>query len=255
MLLGIARLIVLVLDTLLFVPIVLLASLADPEARLGYRIARYWAWFNVRLAGARLRVEGLERIDPQASYVFISNHRSNLDVIAVVTALWDFQLRWVAKRELTRIPGFGWAIRATKQIIVDRRDHAQAVASLEAARTRVRNGLSVVFFPEGHRSEGPLLPFKKGGFVFAIETGLPIVPIAIIGTGAIMPRSDYLVRRGGDVRIVIGEPIPTTGLGLDDRDALLAQVRDVIGAAAEGRAPEVGAPVPWPGAVGAGAGH
>lgn len=233
MILGVVRLIVFVLDTAVWIPVLLLASLADPNAKLAYRIASYWAWLNFRLSGARISVTGLEHLDPAASYVFMSNHRSNLDVLALVVALWKFQLRWVAKEELRRIPGFGWALEATKQIFVNRSDHEQAVASLERARERIRDGISVVFFPEGTRSHGEMLPFKKGGFVFAIETATPIVPIGISGTVRILPRTGWLVRRGGDVSVVVRPPISTSGLTLDDRDALLAQVERTIAASIE----------------------
>ena len=245
MILGIVRLIVFLLDTALWIPVALVASLADPDAKLAYRFARRWAWFNVKLLGTRVLVRGLEHLDPTKSYVFISNHRSNLDVLALVVALWDFQLRWVAKLELIHIPLFGWALKATKQIIVNRTDHAQAIASLMLAKERIGHGLSIVFFPEGTRSRGEMLPFKKGGFVLAIKTGTPIVPIGISGTAKILPRNGWIVRRGGDVQIVICPPIPTATLSLADRDALLAQVEGAITACTEGAA--------GPGAVGANA--
>ena len=137
MILGIVRLIVFLLDTALWIPVALVASLADPDAKLAYRFARRWAWFNVKLLGTRVLVRGLEHLDPAKSYVFMSNHRSNLDVLVLVVALWDFQLRWVAKLELVSIPLFGWALKATKQIIVNRTHHAQAVASLMLAKERI----------------------------------------------------------------------------------------------------------------------
>ncbi len=228
MILGVVRLVAFTLDTAVAIPVVLLASLADSNAKLAYRVASYWAWFNFRLCGGRLSVSGLEHLDPSASYVFMSNHRSNFDVLALIVALWDFQLRWVAKEELKRIPGFGWALQATKQIFVSRSDHTRAVESLETARERIRDGISAVFFPEGTRSDGEMLPFKKGGFIFAIETATPIVPIGISGTASILPRHGWLVRHGGDVSIVVRPPIPTAGLTLDDRDALLADTERAI---------------------------
>ena len=230
MVLGIIRLLVFALDTLVWIPAVLAASLLDRDARAAFRVAQYWAWFNLRLCGVRLTVDGLEHLDPCRSYVFMSNHRSNVDVLALVVALWDFQLRWVAKEELFHIPLFGWALRAMKQIVVNRSDHAQALASLATAKQRMHDGISVVFFPEGTRSEGTMLPFKKGGFVFALETGMPVVPIAITGTANILPRAGWLVRRGGDVRVSIRQPISTTGRTAADRDALLAETREAIGA-------------------------
>ncbi len=229
MILGIVRLIVFGIDTALWIPPILLASLADGDARLAFRLAQGWASVNLKVTGTRVAVDGLEQLDPRQSYVFMSNHRSNLDVLALVEALWDFQLRWVAKEELFRIPLFGWALRATKQILVNRADHAQAVASLAAAKQRMHDGISVVFFPEGTRGRGgDMLPFKKGGFVFAIETGATIVPIAITGTASILPRAGWLVRRGGDVRVSICRPIPARAYTIAQRDAVLADVRAAI---------------------------
>ncbi len=229
------RLLVFVVDTALFIPLVLLAAIGDSEGRRAYAVARWWAWLNARLCGVSISAEGLAHLDPTRSYVFMSNHRSALDVLTLVVALRDFQLRWVAKRELARIPGFGLGLRATKQIFVDRSDHAQAVASLAAARSRLRGGISVVFFPEGTRSTGPLLPFKKGGFVFAIETGTPIVPIAIAGSRSLLRRDGALCRRRTRVQVTVRPPVPTANLTLEDRDVLLARVRWVIAAGAHER--------------------
>jgi 1-acyl-sn-glycerol-3-phosphate acyltransferase len=232
-LLAALRLSVFVFDTALFIALVLFASIHDPTGRRAYRVARWWAWVNVRICGVRVDVDGLAHLDPTRSYVFMSNHRSAFDVLTLMVALWPFQLRWVAKAELGRIPGFGWGLRATKQIFVDRRDHAQALASLDAARNRIRGGISAVFFPEGTRSPGTMLPFKKGGFVFAIQTGTPIVPIAIDGAGSLVQRNSLLRRRGANVRVVVRPPVPTAGLSLRDRDALLLRVRWMIASAAK----------------------
>jgi 1-acyl-sn-glycerol-3-phosphate acyltransferase len=231
--LGIVRLIVFVVDTVLWIAVVILASVFDREGRAAFRVAQCWAWMNLELVGVRLVVEGLERLDTRQSYVFVSNHRSNLDVLALVGALWDFQLRWVAKEELFHIPLFGWGLRATKAIRVNRADHAQALASLAEAKQRMRDGVSVVFFPEGTRGTGTMLPFKKGGFVFALDTGAPLVPIAITGTEHLLPRGTWTVRRGGEVRVTICPPIPTATRLREDRDALLAEVRRVIASRVE----------------------
>ena len=228
LLLGATRLAIFLLDTIAFIPLVLLASFRDPDGRRAYRVACWWVRLNVRLCGVRVEVEGLEHLDPRTAYVFMSNHRSAFDVLALVLALHDFQLRWVTKVELGKIPGFGAALRATKQIFVDRSNHERAVASLAAARSRIRGGESVVFFPEGTRSSGHLLPFKKGGFVFAIETGTPIVAIGISGPPSLLDRRGLLCRWRGRVRVAIRPPITTAAYGRDDRDALMARVRNVI---------------------------
>ena len=246
MILGAVRLIVFGVDTFVTILAAMLASLWDRDARLACRVVQLWAWLNLKLVGAHVTIEGFDHLDPRRSYVFVSNHRSNLDVLALIAALWEFQLRWVAKEELFRIPLFGWGLRATKQILVNRADHAQAVASLARAKKRMHDGISVVFFPEGTRgSAGTMLPFKKGSFVFALETGAPIVPIAISGTERLLPRAAWTVQHGGDVRVAICPPIPTAGRSLDERDALLAEVRAVLERSVErldGRAVPAAAP-------------
>jgi 1-acyl-sn-glycerol-3-phosphate acyltransferase len=221
-----ARLVCFVVLTVLFIPVVLAAAIGDRDGRRAYRIARWWGWLNVRTCGVDVDVDGLAHLDPGASYVFMANHRSAFDVLTLVVVLWDFQLRWVAKAELARIPGFGACLRATKQIFVERGNHAAAVASLAAARERVRGGISAVFFPEGTRGDGgPMLPFKKGGFVFAIETGTPIVPIAIVGSGDLLAHGSLLGRWGSRLRVVVRPPIATAGRTVAERDVLSRRVR------------------------------
>lgn len=219
--------------TVVFVPMVLLASWHDPDGRRAYALARWWAWLNVRLCGVTVHTKGLEHLDPHRSYVFMANHRTAFDVLTLMVALSDFQLRWVTKAELARIPGFGQGLRATKPILIDRHDHASAVASLAAAREQIQGGVSAVFFPEGTRGSGSaLLPFKKGGFVFAIESGTPVVPVRINGGHSFADRTSALFRSGATMDVVAHAPIATSYLTLADRDTLLAQVRATIADAA-----------------------
>jgi 1-acyl-sn-glycerol-3-phosphate acyltransferase len=229
--LAVARLALFLLDTMVCILLALLASIGDRQGRRAYVVAKAWARLNVRLCGVRVEVEGLEHLDPTQAYVFMANHRSAFDILALVVALRQYELRWVAKAELRRIPGFGAALQATRQIFIDRSNHERAVATLAAARGRVRGGESVVFFPEGTRSSGPLLPFKKGGFVFAIETGAPIVPIGISGPRSLFDPRGLLCRWRATVRVVVRPPILTGQLDLDDRDVVLQRVRRAIGGA------------------------
>src|SRR5262249_27315570 len=179
-------------------------------------------WLNLALFGVRLRVRRLARLDPHAPYVFMSNHRSQTDILAVVAALEEFQLRWVAKKELLRIPLFGWALQRTGHIIIDRSDRQQSIASLRAAKGQMLDGVSVVIFPEGTRSEEgqALLPFKKGGFMLALETGFPIVPLVIRGSREILPRGSWQVL-AGEIEVIVGAPIEVGGL---DREEVMRRV-------------------------------
>lgn len=211
MILGILRLIVLVVDTVLWVPVVLLASLADRDALLAYRVAKGWAWFNARLSGARVHVCGLEHLDRRASYVFVSNHRSNLDVPALVEALWDFQLRWVAKRELLRVPFFGWGLALLRPIAIDRGQPGQALKTiLREGQARLDEGISVVIYPEGTRQPpGQVGRFNAGGAMLACRAGRRVLPIAHNAGGCWPARS--LWRVPGTIRLVVGDPIDCAG--------------------------------------------
>jgi 1-acyl-sn-glycerol-3-phosphate acyltransferase len=220
-LLSALKLVLVALDTVVLAPIAVAVALFDQNA--SYRVCQLWARSILGLYGVRVSTRRLVPLDPSRACVFMSNHRSQFDILAVVAALSEFQLRWVAKMELTRVPVFGWALKHTGHVIIDRRDHAQAIASLRAARTKMAAGVSVVIFPEGTRSAGhqALLPFKKGGFMMAIETGFPIVPIAVRGSREILPRGSWQPA-SGEIEVVVGPPIAVEGLS---RDELLERVR------------------------------
>lgn len=217
-----------VLNTLVFAPLVVVVSLLDEDAKVAYRFAQAWVRLNLWISGVRLTVRGLENLDRSRHYVFMSNHRSNADIIAIASALSEFQLRWVAKKELLRVPVFGWGLKALKNIIIDRSNRDEAVRSYRLARERMQRGISVIVYPEGTRGVGSeLLPFKKGGFLLAIETGTPIVPVAINGTAAVLAKNGWRVEKG-DVEVVIGRPIETAHLGVADRNRLIEDVRQAI---------------------------
>jgi 1-acyl-sn-glycerol-3-phosphate acyltransferase len=213
-LLGIA------INTALLAPAIAVAAAWD--ARRAYDLSRLWAHLNLVLTGVRVHGTRQAPLDPERPYVFMSNHASHFDALAVVEALPEFQLRWVAKRELANIPIFGWALRRAGHIIIDRSNADQALASLRAARAMMETGISVMIFPEGTREghDNELLPLKKGGFVLALETGAAIVPVAVRDSRAILPRDDWRVR-SGTMEVVVGEPIPVAG---ETRESLVRKV-------------------------------
>jgi 1-acyl-sn-glycerol-3-phosphate acyltransferase len=211
------------LNTMLLSPAIVAAATVDPDS--AYHLCRLWVTVNLLVSNVRVHAVRARALDPTKPYVFMSNHCSFFDVLAVMDALPEFQLRWVAKKELTDIPIFGWALRHTDHIIIDRSDRAQAVSSLQAARTQMERGVSVIIFPEGTRSDAGdtrLLPFKKGGFMLALDTGIPIVPIAVRGSTLVLPKGEWEVA-DGDIDVVVGEPMDVTGL---DRDVLMTRVRE-----------------------------
>jgi 1-acyl-sn-glycerol-3-phosphate acyltransferase len=146
----------------------------------------------------------------------------------LVQSLTAYQLRWLAKKELLRVPFFGWAMWASKHITVDRGDHLTALDSLQKAKESIRAGISIVVFPEGTRSSGgTLLPFKKGGFLLAVQAGIPIVPVTINGSGTLLPAGAWRLKRG-TIEVVVGDPVSVEGYRPGNLRALSECVRSAI---------------------------
>ncbi|HEX9579331.1 MAG TPA: lysophospholipid acyltransferase family protein [Myxococcales bacterium] len=201
------------------------------------KVLRAWARLFLAVAGVRVISRELAPLDRSRSYVFVSNHTSNIDVPAIL-AVTPEPLRFIAKQELTRIPLFGWAARRMGHVFIDRKDSHGAA---KAIRRRIDAGLSGVglfFFAEGTRSTSEeMLPFKKGAAVAALETGLDCVPIAVAGARDVLRPKGVSVFRPGPVAVVFGAPISLSGYSLDRRDALVeAQRAAVENALAEARA-------------------
>jgi 1-acyl-sn-glycerol-3-phosphate acyltransferase len=175
------------------------------------------------LAGIRYRVTGLEQV-PQRSVVFCSNHESNVDPPVLFEALHP-QLHILYKAELHNFPLMGTVFDVGGFVAVDRRDREKALASIAEGARSLRAGNSFLIFPEGTRSRtGELLPFKKGGFIMAIEAQAPIVPVAVRGGRDAMRKGSRIIRPV-HVSVRVGTPIPTAGMTLDDRDVLIDRVR------------------------------
>ena len=231
-LVHVLRALALVVSTLIAGTLVTLICLFERDGKAGYHVAKGWMAFNLWTSGVRVRTRGLENLDPRRQYIFMSNHRSGADIVAIGCALWPFQIRFVAKKELLKVPVFGWGLWALKNIVIDRSNHLQAVRSYKVAGERIRRGISVVVFPEGTRGVGEtLLPFKKGGFVLAVETGTPIAPIAVVGTAAVLAKNSLKIE-SGEVEVRIGAPIETAGVALAEKDQIVRRVRDAIAALA-----------------------
>ncbi|HYP52299.1 MAG TPA: lysophospholipid acyltransferase family protein [Pyrinomonadaceae bacterium] len=199
-------------------------SLRDPKGRRQHWCAHVWARMIARTAGARVRVHGVEHLRPGASYVFLSTHQSWMD-IPVMLGYLPSQLRIAAKKEVFKIPFLGWHMRRAGHIPVDRGSTAEAVASLQRACSGIRDGVCAFIYPEGTRSrDGALQPFKKGGFKMAVQAGVPVVPVTILGTRQVLPR-DSVVFRPGPVEMFVGAPIDTAGMTDSDVPALMERVR------------------------------
>ncbi|MBI2413922.1 MAG: 1-acyl-sn-glycerol-3-phosphate acyltransferase [Deltaproteobacteria bacterium] len=199
-----------------FIFLVIMATFVfDRSGRAIHAIVSLWARLILLLSGVRVRVEGMENIPRGKAVVFLSNHQGAFD-IPVLQGFIPVQFRWIAKKSLFRIPLIGWSMSFAGYIAIDRENAAEALRSMEAAASRIRSGTSVLIFPEGTRSEtGKLLPFKRGGFMLASKSGVPIVPVAVSGTNVIMRRGGFSVRPAS-VRVSFGHPIETGGA--EDKD-------------------------------------
>jgi 1-acyl-sn-glycerol-3-phosphate acyltransferase len=204
-------------------------SLYDPGGRRQHWCARNWCRMIARTVGARVRVYGVENIEPDTSYVFLSTHQSYMDIPAMLGYL-PAQLRIAAKKILFRIPFMGWHLWRAGHIPIDRSSTQNAVTSMQRAALYLQNGICAFVFPEGTRSrDGLLHGFKKGGFKLALQAQVPIIPITIIGSRQVLP-PDSLVFRPGLVDMYIDEPIPTAGLTDDDIPLLMERVHDAMAA-------------------------
>jgi 1-acyl-sn-glycerol-3-phosphate acyltransferase len=222
------KLLVIGLVTLPLCLLVVLLAPFDGKGKLAYSIGRLWTWTILKTSRIHLKVGGLDRLDPSRPYVFIANHQSNLDIPVLVQGLPRFQLRWIAKKQLAYVPFFGWALWASRHILVDRIDHGSAMASFRKAKEKIAGGDSVVIFSEGTRSSGGrLLPFKRGGFLLAIQTKTPIVPVTINGSWTLLPRGDWRLR-AGEIEVIVDEPVPVGRYDGKKVSALVNRVRDVI---------------------------
>ena len=190
-------------------------------------IARIWAKSILTVGGIDVSVSGLSNIDRGRSYIFMSNHRSNFDIPVLLGCL-PVQFRWLAKAELFKIPIFGRAMSGAGYVKIDRFNRASAIKSIDQVAAKMRNGVSVMIFPEGTRSEdGNVKPFKKGGFVMAVDSGVPIVPVILQGTRSIMSKGSWQISPGS-VRMFIEKPIVTSGYTRQTKDDLIEYVRSVI---------------------------
>ena len=232
-----------VLSTVSFLVATLLGSVGalvlgavDKSGDLVLALARLWSRVILGVPGVKLEVKMRAPLEPGRPYVFMPNHASMVDIWVVFVAI-PASFRFIAKKQLASIPLFGWAMAAGRFIFIDRQNAASARRTMDEASRRIRAGQSVVIFPEGTRTrDGRLLPFKKGGFHLAIDSGAAVVPVAIKGSREVMPRGAALIR-AGTVTLEVDAPIPTTGLTTSDRDALIEKVRSRV-AAMLGEPPE-----------------
>ena len=207
----------------------LLSSLFDSSGRIQHGFARLWSRWILGTIGLPVSVEGLERIDTAKSHVYVVNHLSALDIPVLYLHL-PFQFRILAKRELFRYPFMGWHLRRSGQIPVDLENPKKSIRSLHRAVDAIKNNMSLVVFPEGGRSEnGQLQPFMGGAFFAAIRAQADVVPMAMIGTYEVLKMNTWHIKPR-PIRLLVGEPMATTGLTVRDTPAVTARAREEVAA-------------------------
>ena len=189
--------------------------------------ARRWSVRMIKVAGIELRTVGYDNVPKDRPVVFVCNHQSWFD-IWVIASIVPGQTRFVAKKELQRIPVLGRAMRSAGHIYIDRQNRQKAFSAYEEASAYIKKGMSAVLFPEGTRSRtGELQPFKKGPFVLALAAQVPVVPVYIAGTFSLLPKGS-LTLHPNPVAAMFGEPISTEGMEYEDRTRLMSLTRKAV---------------------------
>jgi 1-acyl-sn-glycerol-3-phosphate acyltransferase len=209
----------LILSTAVMGSISLFVSLFSSTGRAQHSVARAWSRSLLWIAGVKVEVEGLEKIAPGGSFVFIANHRSYFDVPVILPHI-SAQFRFLANRNLFSVPFIGYHLQRAGHLPVDSTNPRDSLRTMsEAARVIQDRGISILLFPEGGRTHGELQPFKDGAAYIAIKAGVPIVPIGLIGLTKVLPMGGAIISPAR-VKMRIGDPIPTLDLTLHDRTKL-----------------------------------
>lgn len=223
------KIFLIVIHTLICSSIGLVVIFLDRTFTLYHYLAKIFPLGILIISGVRVKVTGLENIDRKSVYVFASNHSSQLDITALQWGVPN-RLSMIFKKELARIPFFGWQLYLGPYVVIDRKDPKAAMNSLtEAKKVMDNKKISVLVFPEGTRSEtGEVQSFKRGAFYLAAHSGYPIVPITINGTKNVLPKGTFKLK-SGTIYLHFDKPIPTDSINSkQDEIALMEKVREII---------------------------
>ena len=207
----------------------ILSSIFSQTGKLYHSVGKYYGKIVLVIGGVKLAVEGINLLEFSRNYVYISNHASLFDIPAILAGIPD-QIRLVYKKELEKIPLFGWGLKYGKTYIgINRVKGQDAIQSLKEAANKIRNGASVILFAEGTRStDGRLQPFKRGSFMLAAQSGVPVVPVTIVGSFNILPKHSLHIKPG-KIKLILSKPIaPSQANGRESEIALRDEVHAVI---------------------------
>jgi len=215
------------INTFILGGLAIVISPLDPKGNMAHYVGRFWSLLNLFCNGTRVKIIGTEKIDPNKPYIVMSNHQSHFDVWALIGKL-PLQIRWIVKKELRTIPIFGYALTRMGHIYIDRQDRDDAYKGMDRAVEKIKNGTSVIIFPEGTRSsDGRLLRFRLDGATIATKSGVSILPVTVNGGRFALP-TRTLALMPGKMQIIIGDEIDPTRFVEGDRTALMAEVKAAI---------------------------
>jgi 1-acyl-sn-glycerol-3-phosphate acyltransferase len=204
-------------------------SIIDSSHTLYFKLSKYFSGGVLWLSGIKLDISGLENFDKEKTYVFVSNHSSQYDIVTMQKVIPN-RMAMIFKKELGKIPFFGWQLKMGPYVMIDRENYEKAMKSIEEAKEKMqKQNISIVVFAEGTRSKtGEIQPFKRGAFRLASKVGYPIIPTTIIGSNKIMPKGTYKLKRG-TINVHFDKPISSEGIKTRQEEIdLMNHVREVV---------------------------
>jgi len=223
------RIFIIVIHTFICSIFAMIFALTDRSHTLYFKLSKYFSGGVLWLSGIKLKITGLENIDKKKTYVFVSNHSSQYDIVVLQKTIPN-RMAMIFKKELAKIPFFGWQLYMGPYVMIDRENYEKALKSIEEAKVKMqKQNISIVVFAEGTRSKtGEIQQFKRGAFRLATQVGYPIIPTTIVGSNKIMPKGTYRLKPG-TIKVHFDKPIESNGMVTRQEEiALMNKVRDVI---------------------------
>ncbi len=223
------RILFIALHTFICSILAMIFSIIDRSHTLYFKLSKYFSWGVLWLSGIKLDVKGIENFDKNKTYVFVSNHSSQYDIVTLQKVIPN-RMAMIFKKELGKIPFFGWQLKMGPYVMIDRQNYEKAMKSIEEAKDKMqKQNISIVVFAEGTRSKtGEIQPFKRGAFRLATKVGYPIIPTTIIGSNKIMPKGTYKLKKG-IIKVFFDKPITSEGIKTRQEEIdLMNRVRDII---------------------------
>jgi 1-acyl-sn-glycerol-3-phosphate acyltransferase len=214
----------LVCSTIFLSSVALAASIFDSKGIVIHKFSCFWAFLHLKMCGIKVLSKGTENLS-KPPYIIMCNHQSALDIFVLYIAL-PFLFKWVAKRQLFSIPFVGWIMKRAGYVSLDRENAREGLKAINDAAQKIREGMNIIIFPEGTRSkDGKLLPFKKGVFSLALRSGVPVIPVGIIGTSRLQPKGSLMPQEKGVIYVNIGKPILIIGDKTSEKARIMDEVR------------------------------